>query len=352
MDLVLYDTEHFETVYTWIRLLAAPERRLHLLVPDTLRGQLEAMGTSTSDAIEWHPLPGSNEAHPKAVEQLVRKLRAPLLILGTVSFRHYGFARASRRLTGCKVVLGLHDIEDSFRPTRGSGLKALFRWWGKKRLAASVSAFAVLLPEMKNYLLQQEYTRKPIYVVPGRLFEESNYQLPPDGPLWIVVPGSIDPARRDYEALRKLAEQLDKNGTTDIRILIVGAASYKAFSPSWFHSFPHLLEVRTGAFVPPGEYAGALAEASLVWAPLPEKFEVAGKRDEYYGKSKSSGTFFDAISAGRPLLLPAHMTVPESLRACTLTYAEDEELYYLLRALADNAGACKSLQLLARNAAS
>ncbi|RYY38542.1 MAG: hypothetical protein EOO08_14210 [Chitinophagaceae bacterium] len=346
MELVLYDTEHFETLHTFIRLLEGGERRLHVLVLPAMRKQLEALGVKEEHGLRFYELPPYNKQHAAAVERLAKKVGATLLLLGTVSFRHYAFARVARRMRGCKVILCVHDVKDAFCPLRGSGLRGLVRQWGQKQLVSSVAAFAVLLPAMKAHILHKEYTSKPIYVVPGRLFDEAAYVPAPTG-MQLVVPGSIDRSRRDYEPIRRLLQRVERAGGPYLEVTIIGSSVQQ---PD-FSDFPPGLRVVSEAFVHAATYAKALKEASMVWAPLPERFSSAGRRDELYGTTKASGTFFDAVSAGRPLLLPAHIEVPEGVRGCTLTYGDDDELYYLLLALAENEGAQASLRQLALAAA-
>ena len=349
MEVVLYDTEHFETLETLLRLLDDGRNVLHVAVPVRMRRELEALGIREGATLRWHPLPEANSAHAAALGRITRNVRASLLLLGTVSFRQYAFARMIRRLRGVRVLLGVHDVEDTFRPQRGKGFRGLLRRWGLQQLVHSVSGFMVLLPEMETHIRQSRYTDKPVYVVPGRLFNEGSYK-PSPLPLRIVVPGSVDAARRDYDVVERLLRRLS-SARSDIRLIIVGALPATGERPRWFDDYPEFLEVRCDRFVPAADYASALSEAGLVWAPLPEHFEQAGRPPETYGLTKSSGTFFDAISAGKPLLLPGHVPVPEALRGCTLVYFDETHLYYLLTALAANEAAFARLQSAALEAA-
>ncbi|RYZ18743.1 MAG: hypothetical protein EOO16_21725 [Chitinophagaceae bacterium] len=348
MVVLLYDTEHFETLETLLRILDDGRNELHLAVPQELRARLEAAGIREGQQLQWHPLPADNAAHADALQRLVRRVGASLLLLATVSFRHYAFARLARRLPSVRVLLGVHDATDTFRPKRGSGLRGLIRRWGLRRLTQSVPGFIVLLPEMKVHIRVEHFTTKPVYVVPGRLFDESNY-VAPSLPLQIVLPGSIDPARRDYNVAERLAQRLAQTGA-GVGITIVGSLPADA-PPDWFGAYPGLVEARCDRFVPAADYAAALVASGIVWAPLPDVFRQPGRPDEQYGRSKSSGTFFDAISAGRPLLLPVHVPVPEAWADCTLTYLDEAHLYYLLLALAANEPAFRRLQANARMAA-
>ncbi|TCZ69038.1 glycosyltransferase [Flaviaesturariibacter aridisoli] len=348
MVVLLYDTEHFETLETLVRILDDGHNELHLAVPQELRARLEAAGIREGRYLQWHPLPADNAAHAEALQRLVRRVGASLLLLATVSFRHYAFARLARRLPSVRVLLGVHDATDSFRPQRGSGLRGLIRRWGLRRLTQHVSGFIVLLPEMKAYIRAENFTSKPVYVLPGRLYDEKSYRAP-SLPLQIVLPGSIDPARRDYGVAERLAQRLAHTGA-GVGLTIVGSLPAGA-PPAWFRAYPGVVEARCDRFVPAADYAAALVASGIVWAPLPIVFRQPGRADEQYGRSKSSGTFFDAISAGRPLLLPAHVPVTEAWADCTLTYFDEAHLYYLLVALAANEAAFRRLQANGRLAA-
>lgn len=343
MDVVLYDTEHFETLETLVHLLHDGQRRLHLVVPDTVRGELEAAGIAAGKHLSWHPLPEAPAGHARTLARVLRESKASLLLLATVSFRHYAFARLVRKLRRVRVLLGVHDLTDTFNPAPARGIRAAVRRWGLKQLRASVAGFLVLLPELRTEIRRRRLTDKPVYVVPGRLFFEEGYRSAAATPLRVVVPGSIDPRRRDYESVRKLAERIARHPAS-VQVALVGAVAEPAYTPGWLAQYPGIVEIRSGRPLPSALFAGALSEAALLWAPLPERFSAEGRADETYGLTKSSGTFYDAVSAGKPLLLPASASVPEHLLTCTLQYIDEEHLYYLLIALQANEAAFQRLQ--------
>jgi hypothetical protein len=347
VNIVLYDTEHFETLETHLRLFDTGSNQLLVLLPEPMAERLTALGLTGSDTIHFQILPHNKAEHPAIVYRACRRHRAGLLLLATVSFRHWQFAQVCRRLRGSvRTVLGVHDVNDAFAPLRSGGLRGWARYFGKLLLRRSVCGFVVLLEEMKQYILQQYATQQPVFVIPGSIYRMPTGTDADSEKLSIVVPGSIDTHRRNYEPVRLLADAADPE---KMQVSIVGAATDAA--PAWLTENKAALRLVTGAFVTIATYEAELAAANIVWAPLPETFSRPGHPAEQYGVSKSSGTFFDALRHGKPLLLPAGIRVPAILASATISYIDNEHLLYLLNALQQNPVALQRLQALAREQA-
>ncbi|GAA4329147.1 hypothetical protein [Flaviaesturariibacter amylovorans] len=335
MTIVLYDTEHFETVETQVRLLNTGGHRIIVLAPEAVQVQLVAAGVIPGAHIHFRTLPARTWEHPGAVYRTCRTEKAGLLILATVSYQHLLFARACRRLRPLKILLGVHDLHDLFAPVRKASLRGMVQYVGRKQLSSAVSGYVVLLDELKTLLRKKFGVRKPVHVIPGSFYRPA----PPadlDAPLRIVVPGSIDPTRRNYNDVRQLARALHRE--VPATITVVGG-NPDGWRPSWFNDYEGTLQVHSGTFVEAEVYERELARAEIVLAPLPEVFRRSGHPDERYGESKSSGSFFDAVRHGKPLLLPAGVPVPELLAPMTLSYIDHEHLYYLVLALLQNPAA-------------
>lgn len=343
MTIVLYDTEHFETLETQVRLLNTGAHRLVLLAPEAMQVQLVAAGVIPGPFVQFRTLPSRSWEHPGAVYRSCRAEGADLLILSTVSFQHLLFARACRRLRPLKLLLGVHDVHDLFAPARKFSLRGLIQHVGRQQLAAAVSGYIVLLDEMKELLRKKYSVRKPVHVVPGSLYRPAPAG-DPGAPLRIVVPGSIDPGRRSYEHVRHLARALYPDAPVQITI---AGSNRPGWRPTWLDEYPGTLQVISGDFVDVDTFETAIAGADLVWAPLPEVFRRSGHPGERYGESKSSGSFFDALRHGKPLLLPGGVPVPGVLAAVTISYFDNEHLHYLVLALAQNRAARERLRLMA-----
>jgi hypothetical protein len=349
MEIVVYDTEHFETAQALVRLLDTGAHRIFLLVPQTLRSQLEAGGIHAGQQVIWLDLPPEKTKHASAVYRACKAHKAGLLILGTVAYRHYRMARACKKLRHIPIILGVHDIHDLFGKSTVSGWRNKLRALGKRWLRGAVSAYAVLLPEMKKLLLDTYQVTKPVYVVPGSVYDPIEPAIEKKITLRVVIPGSIDATRRNYTELQNLLGLL-RSDNFQPELIVVGATPSGQALPAWMKEPP--LKLITGEFVDVPEYESWLEAADLLWAPLPSVFRREGQADEFYGTSKSSGVFFDAIRHGKPLILPDEIQAPAFLYSSTIRYQDPQHLFYLLFALHDNPIAHSRLQEQAQQNAS
>ncbi|TCJ19298.1 glycosyltransferase family 1 protein [Flaviaesturariibacter flavus] len=346
MNIVLYEREHFEILGSLLQVLNTGAHRLHLLLPAWMDNYRDTLPPGAA----VHHLPEEPAAHPKAVEQLCREKSAELLVLGTVSFRHWQFAAVCRSLApGMQTLLYVHDANDLLTPQRGTGLRGWARYLGKLRLRRAVSAYVVLLDEMKAYLEKKNPTGKPVLVIPGAFYDAALATDPEPDRMVLAIPGSIDSARRNYSDVKAFADLLKKRGIENgYAIRLLGSVSGRA--PGWIGSFQGLVEFDPGGLLQP-EFDNRLKSSELAWLPLAETFRRDGHPSEYYGITKSSGAYFDALRFGKPVLAPDGLPVPGLLASALLRYSDATYLFYLLEALQQNPAARHRLQQLAREQA-
>jgi|GEM_PF-4697970 len=352
MTIVLYDNEHFETLEMLVEVFQQGTHQLHLAIPEHMRQTLEDSGILPSDCLHVHVLPAAPALHPRYLKQLCRTQQAALLVLATVSARHLFFARLCRRLSGTRVLLGVHDLRDLFEPKPGGGIKGWLRALGRQHLRHRVAAFFVLLDEMKTLMRTRYEVKQPVLVLPGRCYRVGPAGPAPEGPIRLLVAGSIDESRRNYASVSRLAEMLRQHKAEEkVSISICGGLPQERSLPAGIREPDELVEIRTGAFVPVAAYEAALGHAELIWAPVPERFSRPGHPEENYGSTKSSGSFFDAIRHGKPLLVPDHLPLPTAIQSASLRYPDEAFLLYLLLHLHENRSARERLQELAREQA-
>ncbi|GAB4091727.1 glycosyltransferase [Flaviaesturariibacter terrae] len=342
MNILLYENEHFETVEALLEVLDSGANNLQLLLPARLAADREFTERLRRYKVVIHALPELPAAHPAFVEKMARSVAAEALVLGTVSFRHAQFALLPRRLK-IPVLLGVHDVNDLFAPAWGKTLRSWARAFGKRRLRRSVTAFAVLLDEMRAFILRQYAPPQPVVVIPGAFFEGvAGREMSTDNSIVpIVVPGSIDGRRRDYRIVLELAALLPPD---EFPVRLLGAWSKTHPPGNWPPATPV-------SFAPEGvsakDFDDAMRACELVWIPLQPNFRHPDGTVETYGSSKSAGAFFDALRFGKPLLVPDDLPVPSIVASALLRYSDATYLRYLLLALQANPVARRRLQLMA-----
>ncbi|HEU4471420.1 MAG TPA: hypothetical protein VFR58_10065 [Flavisolibacter sp.] len=339
MNIAIYDTEHFETAYTLIRILDVSSNRLTLFFPKEMADQLKPMFGDRSGSFEWVYLERGNQTNWLLIHSHFRRNRCELLFLNTVAHHHLFFALLCRRLRPASTVLTLHQVNGFFEPSFSFSPRSVLQYAGKKLLAREVSAFAVLLSTTKDYIKEHQLTKKQVFILPGSHFEHETSGGNAGKRLLIAVPGSVDLKRRQYNDLLQTLLLL-REGPAKLHFVILGGAAESRSremlaslnrSSSSFAS----VKVYDGKFVEQLEYDRVLSGCDFVLAPLSEQFYEGSAEPERYGLTKSSGCFFDAVRFGKPLILPAHLTIPPELKKQCIVYKEPGHLAALLSNMTD-----------------
>jgi hypothetical protein len=321
MDIAIFDISHHEIADTQIRILDDGHNRMHLLVTRSMKVQLEALGHGGNARVLWQLLPESAIRHSGFVHEYCNRNKIDFLFLNTVEKHHLLFAWMCERLRSTTVLLFVHDLRSTFEPKAIKGLRHAVRRIGKIRLREAAHGYTVLLQQMKSFVLTNYRVTKPVYVVPGSIFESKTHTAIKNERLKIVVPGSVDPERRDYKSVRTVAEAAAA-ARWPVQFVILGSAHGDAGKSSWqlFDGLEANVQRYSERFVPVAEFEKQLEEADLIWSPLPAFFEKLRDSAESFGETKSSGAFYDAVRHGKPLLLPSRTHVSLELQEQCLVY--------------------------------
>jgi hypothetical protein len=83
-------------------------------------------------------------------------------------------------------------------------------------------------------------------------------------------------------------------------------------------------------FVEEKTYDKLFSESTIVIAPIKLNARSLGVIKETFGKTKSSGIFFDAIQYSKPLILPYGHKVVKEMQSSVLKYKDSEDLEQIL----------------------
>lgn len=335
MNISIYDTEHFETTYALIRIWEFADNKLTLFVSTHVAEQLKQIPCLDEERYKWHIHDENDWSLASKIADDCRKNNTDLLFLNTVSHHHFLFGRMCGKLTDTKVLVSVHDINDSFRPKWSLSPRAMAQYLGKKLLHRKAHGFVVLLRSMKDYLEQTYHPSQPVYCIPGSIYEDVEHPLN-NITLTLVVPGSIDTERRDYSEVLSIGETIEARDL-DVKVELLGSPLGEAGRAivSKARELPAICTHKE-KFISQRVYDKALEHCHLVWAPLPTFYKKKGNRKEKYGVSKSSGSFFDAVRFGKPVLLPASINISPELKEQCITYSDLRELSSILKELSEN----------------
>jgi hypothetical protein len=217
----------------------------------------------------------------------------------------------------------VHDINCLFESRFTRNFRQAVIHWGKKWLVKQVDEFNVVAGTMTPYL-QTKTKGKKTHTIPGAVFENRHCPQTITSPLRVVVPGSLDKRRRDYEQVFGLAAIADKE-KLDLQIILLGgyADDYGKAIVGRAHTFrsgySEIISYRTQV-VDQDEFDRQMDAAHFVFIPSVIDTKICGDIPETYGITKSSGNIFDAIKHAKPFIVPAGLTISHRLETSCYKY--------------------------------
>jgi hypothetical protein len=243
----------------------------------------------------------------------------------------------STRLTFIGPVhlsLTVHEVNEYF----SRSYKTLRDWTetiAKKFLHGQIRHCHVFLPAMADQLRQRLPGSTAVFI-PSR-FYSGHRAASPVPPFRIVVPGSVDPNRRNYY---EVIETLTLLRTTPIELILLGDSATDAGSTivAAFQSIAgdHLTVRQFKGYIPESTYEQELTNAHLMWSPLNILKSSSRNNPETYGLTTASGLTADLLLNNIPALVPAGFFTPEPFRAAIYTYGSPEEAQKLIKRLLDD----------------
>jgi hypothetical protein len=339
MRIALFDEEHFETLYPLIRLFDFNNNHLIIFTNDQCYAQLRFLLGTDARRYEWvlHR-EASKRSFIRTIYAVTKKSGVDLLVLNTVSDNFIFYALMVRRLKDIRIVLTLHDINTHFTHQWKWSLRRALRNVGKKLLVSAVREFNVIALQMKKYLETKLPVHKAVHVLPGAVFEEQHLHLSAYSlPLNVVVPGSVDEKRRDYEIVFRLLDEVNALHLP-VEVTFLGGA-YGSYgeqvitrAKQYAESFSNLKFYFSG-LVPQEEFEKVLSHAHLIFTPTRVHTVVVDDVPETYGTSKSSGNMFDVVKHALPFIAPSSLTVDPYLEESCLRYDTLEDIVHHLQLL-------------------
>ena len=285
-----------------------------------------------------------------------------LLFISTLQEKFSAFYQLIKRIRKPKI-LTIHNINTWLSPSnRLVNPKKIIRSKYRQAILREIDAINVISVTLKEYIEQElQYKKLPVIYLPSLAGEHSNSTSEKNTKLKIIVPGSIDGRRRNYDilfdAFAKLKEQYDL-----FEVVLLGKLYYS--SPSSIteklnYTFSRVVKIEnfhtthnqnTGRYlnainylknnglsihyyqnyVTESEFDKQMRSGDLILSPTQILTKYDGQ-DELYGKSKCSGNVNDMIKYRKPLLVPANLKIPsELIPGCILYENLEKELSNLI----------------------
>lgn len=335
----IFDTEHFETVYPLIRIFDVEENVLTIFTNQEVHTMLKQLLGDRINRYYW-VVQESGESNITFIWRMhayLNRLQPDLFIYSTVKDNHLLHARLLKMHPTMRSILTLHAINSMSRFVFSFQIRRLIRSIGSIHLFRTVKELNVLSSTMKAYLQGQLTKPRPIHNLPGAIYEGDATQISIEGEIRLVVPGSVDRERRDYDEVFRLLDQAEKE-MLRLDVILLGAPSGE-YGEAIISRANRRKSVYTGIYsysvgtVPMNEFDRQMRRSHFVFIPAVKESYAYDHTREIYGESKTSGNIFDAVKYARPLIYPAHLAIPEEMQNSGFRYTDIETVIELLKSL-------------------
>ena len=338
MNIVIFEMEHFETAYTLIRLFDRPGNRITIYTNDSCDRRFHEFFGDEYKKYSWK-VQQPQESNRKFILRMYRSFRlsAPdLLFYGTISNNHLLHSFLLKRNAPLRTILTIHAINSLFDFPLRPGVKKIARYLGKKMLVKRIGEFNVIAETMTDYFKKRLPKEKIIHCLPGAIFEHDAARLFLSGAIRIIIPGTIDNSRRNYEQVFELLRLAD-TANLPVEIVLLGAA-FEKYGEEIINRARNWPDGCTAiksydSIVAQAEFDKQMRAAHVVLIPsVVESISPYGVK-EIYGATKSSGSIGDVIRHARPFIIPKRLALPEAMEAGCFRYEQITAIIDFLKAL-------------------
>jgi hypothetical protein len=340
MRIGIFDTEHFEVSYTVIRLFDNGVNQITVFTNAATFRQFEYLFGKDLHRYQW-VIQGAQESKYRflfTMYKQVRQQRMELLYLNTISNNFIVYAGIIAGLRKTRTIVTLHAINNHFRFKPALSFRRWIRHTGKRALLAVTREFNVISDTMVSHLKSKLPAHKQVHNLPGAVFDRQQQVHPSlaiHDSIHIVVPGTVDPRRRNYDTVLELLEQ---SRHLPVRITLLGAFAQpygnaiRSACSRYAATHNNLVFYNT-ATVDQSEFDRVMQEAHLVWMPSVIDTVLVDDIPETYGISICSGNVADVIKHAKPFLAPAGLTLPGNLAGSAVTYINVTDVVRFLETL-------------------
>lgn len=338
MKIGIFETEHYESAYPVIQVFDTSANEIHLFTDAPTHQRLADLLDDTN-RFRWTILYRgiSRVQFFWQFYRQARKAKPDLLFFSTISSNHLLFALLIRLLDCPRTVLTVHDINCLFHDKPSWNIRRMVQYLGKRLLVRRIREYNVISDTMIPYLEPRVPAGSIIHQVPGAVFgTQTEVPGAPDR-FHLVVPGTIDPRRRDYTQVWSLLQEAERR-QFPLHVTLLGGYTNQAGRhilaearefPCYFTHI-HYYDI---AHIDQAEYDLQLGRAHFVFIPSVVHTQICHGIPEVYGVTKSSGNIFDVVKHARPFIVPAHLQIPGNLRSSAFAYQSIPDIITMLQSL-------------------
>jgi hypothetical protein len=352
--IVIYETTHHENLPALLDLSETHFTQIAVFLKELSYHHLSGQG---SPAERWprteffiQPAGCGNRRFIRQLFAFLRRRQYTHLHLSTLDNNLLAFAFRLAMAGPIHLSLTIHEVNEyfssSFRTVRDIS-ESIAKFCLRRQirhytffLPAMAERFRPRLPEATTVFIPSRfYTGHPPFInEPGAAKPQPGVpaaRVQQPGHFKIVIPGSIDPNRRNYAevvealTLHPLPHQLELvilgDSQTGYGAEII-AALQKLESPN--------LRLRFfKGYITETAYEQEIRTADVLWSPLRLHKQSSRNSPETYGQTTASGLTADLLLNNAPALAPAGFIIPEPFQAAILPYSSMEEALDIIRGM-------------------
>ena len=193
---------------------------------------------------------------------------------------------------------------------------------------------------MVSYLKNKLPRHKKVHCIPGSVFETINLpeiDLAVKDQIKLVIPGTLDARRRNYEFVFDLLESINQENL-NVTITLLGGVNVTYGSHIVEKCKRYAIQNDNLHFfnkniVDQPEFDRIMNESHIAFIPSTINTVIADDVPETYGISISSGNLFDIIKHAKPCIIPLHLQVPNDIQSSCIKYYTAEDIMSFLKTL-------------------
>jgi glycosyltransferase involved in cell wall biosynthesis len=339
MNIAIYDAEHYEGVYPLIKIFGTANNRLTIFTSSSSIDRLHEMLKGDFFKHKWIVIEPQKRSFKyfRRVKALLQVAKAEFVIFNTISTHQHFYAKLIDSVGADRCMITVHNINNFFEPSPGIGIKSFLNNIGKRKLKKNLHYFNVINEALLPKLQEQLNAGQEAITIPGGLFEATFPVTPLSSPIKLVVPGTVDKGRRNYDQIFDLAVMAESI-ELPLEISIVGGmqSAYarqlieRINASSYQYVTIHYTDYPV---VPQPVYDEAIGKGHFIWIPSIIHFQMEKGLPEIYGVTKSSGNVFDIIRSSKPYLAPTALNMPLELQETGFHYQHLRNLIEYLQEL-------------------
>ncbi len=238
-----------------------------------------------------------------------------------------------------KKLYTIHNVNSWLSPTFSFMPKATLTNWAHRYIISNVDGIIVVSANLKKEINKKKLMAKgAVFYLPFRYPELNNTsdKTKNDCHL-IVVPGTINPLRRDYHVVLEALENILRLGIHNIKVVFLGKPIFEIKETSQvIDSINKINRCYKNAilfwedFIPQAEFDYYLNNASFFVSNLKE-FYPYGKNREIYGVTKETGIPVLMYQYKKPCIIIGSYAPPKQLVKHTIKTSNTIQLESLFK---------------------